>query len=759
MKKMFIVKIYLLTAILFLSISVSSQSLTLVQDSKSDYFIIIPKKASINERIAAKILGDYIEKISGCRLPVFEDSKKKAKNEILIGLTNRIKGKSLKNKKAELKKDGYFINTIDDRLMIIGGSGKGVIYGVTGFLEDHLKCRKYSPSAEYIPKSASIEIPAINETQVPPADIRIVHCEFTDDSLYSYFRKISSIADIWNDGDYHGYYVHTLPRIIPSEKYFSGHPEYFALINGERVPYGQYCLSNPDVLKIVIEDLTEQIRQYPSLNYWSVSQSDNYYQCECDKCKAIDEEERSASGLMIRFVNEVAKAFPDKIITTLAYQYTRKPPLLTKPLSNVMVTLCTIELNRSKAIESDPGSSDFVEEIADWAKITDNIMLWDYETQFSNSFGPFPIYNTLKPNVQFFTKNNVTAHFQQCNGKHSENFGELKCYLLSKLLWNPDANDNHIINDFLSGYYGDAGIYIRYYFDLLHSECKKSGTKLDIYGSPVWLSENILSESNIKKYNDIFDKAESAVADNAQVLNRVKVARMPVMFSAIEIAKTDLFGQRGWYKEENGKYVKKEEMNKLLDDFYYLCRHDSILSLNEKGLSPEFYYNTTLRNIDVQVDGNKAFKKKVSCSPAPDPRYTGMGNQMLTNGVRGSEDFKINWLGWEGMDCEIEIDLDSIQNLNEISISALHMPDVWILYPESIKCLTSEDGKIYSELGAIKSDPELKYKTDIRNFTFKAENIRTRYIKFQVKSMMVLPQWHTYKGNKAWVFIDEIVVK
>ena len=152
---------------------------------------------------------------------------------------------------------------------------------------------------------------------------------------------------------------------------------------------------------------------------------------------AIDQEEGSPSGLMIRFVNEVAKAFPDKIITTLAYQYTRKPPMITKPLSNVMITLCTIELNRSLPIETDTGSRAFTKEITDWGKICNKIMLWDYETQFSSSFGPFPLYNTLQPNIQFFTNNHVMAHFQQCNGKHSENFGELKCYLLSKLLWNP----------------------------------------------------------------------------------------------------------------------------------------------------------------------------------------------------------------------------------------------------------------------------------------------------------------------------------
>jgi hypothetical protein len=539
MKKHFLILLISIYSV----ISIFSQQLTLVENGKSDYSIIISKNAGKHERTAASILQDYVEKLSTCRLPVADDTKRKSEYEILIGYTNRSKKK--KKELYDLRKDGYRIKTSGSKLIITGGSEKGIIYGVTGFLEDHLGVRKFTPDAEYIPESKTISISAIDDVQIPPADIRIVHCEFTKDSLYSYFRKITSIEDIWNDGQYHGYYVHTFSRSVPPDKYFGAHPEYFALINGKRVPYGQLCLTNADVLEIVKKDIGDQISEHPGLHYWSVSQNDNYYHCECDKCRAINEEEGSPSGLMLRFVNEVAKVYPEKTITTLAYQYTRKPPLKTKPLKNVMVTLCTIELNRSKPIESDPASADFVKEIQDWAKISDNIKIWDYETQFTNSFGPFPLYNTLKPNIQFFTKNNVNAHFQQCNGKHSENLSELKCYVLSKLLWNPKAPSNSITNEFLFGFYGDAAPYIRMYFDKLHEETRKSGISLDIYGTPIWLADNVLSESNMAKYNEYFDKAEKAVRDDMILYNRVRAARLPLMFSSIEIAKTDLFGKRG----------------------------------------------------------------------------------------------------------------------------------------------------------------------------------------------------------------------
>ena len=743
----------------FTIVYVFSQNLTLVKNNYSEYKIVIPINATKYEITAAKILQDYIKKITTCELPIVDESKKSVKFEIIIGLTNRTSRDILQTKKLSLKNDGYYLFTSNDKLLILGGNERGPIYGVTGFLEDYLNCRKLSPSIEIIPKLNTVSIPQIDDTQIPPAEIRIVNGEFVKDSMYAYFRKLVDIKDIWSDGKFNGYFVHTLPRIIPSERYFSSHPEYFALINGKRVPYGQYCLSNPDVLSIVIDDLKEQIKNHPGIKYWSVSQSDNYYHCECDNCKAIDQEEGSPSGLMIRFVNEVAKKFPDKIITTLAYQYTRKPPQITKPLDNVMITLCSIELNRSKPIETDPESSAFVKELSDWGKISNKIMLWDYVTQFSSSFGPFPLYNTLQPNIQFFTRNNVIAQFQQANTKHSENFSELKSYIISKLLWNPNENFNNLINDFLKSYYGKAAPYIRQYFDMLHNELEKANTKLDIYGNPVWLSQNILSENNMLKYNEIFDNAEKIVADAPEILGRVEVARLPLIFSTIEIAKTDLFGSRGWYKEVNGKFVKKSEMNNLLERFYSLCKRDSIKTLNEKGLTPEFYYQSTLRNIDVQVEGNLAFKKKVNCTPLPDPKYTGIGVQMLTNGVKGSEDYKVNWLGWEDNDVSITVDLGDVYNVHEVNISTLHLPDVWILHPVSIRCSISNDGKSFIQVDEQITGNDIKNKIDIKNYIFKFKNTKTKYIRFFITGTKNLPEWHAYKGNKSWIFVDEITIK
>ncbi|MHC1708641.1 MAG: DUF4838 domain-containing protein [Bacteroidales bacterium] len=751
--------IILFYLIVSLTGKVLAQEISLTTNGKTDYHIIIPLKHTEEEKKAALLLKLYLNRITKATFPVYTDDQSEQDEEILVGVTNRTSGKYPEIYAPMIRPQGFWIKTSGKKILILGGDPAGTLYGAVTFLEKYLGCRKYSHEVEKIPKNTTLKISLIDDIQTPASEIRIVNGNYFKHSDFKTWCKLHIIDDKWGNEAADRYYVHTFERLVPASVYYHSHPEYFSLINGHRVPWGQLCLTNKDIVKITVEKLREVMKRHPDIQYWSVSQNDNYYSCDCPDCKAIDEAEGSPGGTMLRFVNRVADSFPDKIITTLAYQYTRKPPRITKPRDNVMVTLCTIELNRSRPIEKDPGSADFVEDIKGWSEICDNIMLWDYEVQFTNYLCPFPLFHTLQPNIQFFNKYNVTAHFQQCNIEHGVEFAELKGYLLGKLLWDPEINADSVIDDFMTGYFEEAGPYIHQYFDLIHNELILSGDRLDIYGSPVWHAASFLSAENLKRYNQLFDKAELAVAMKPQVLARVKVARLPVMFSVLEIAKTDLFGERGWYALKNNKFTLKKNMKELLEDFYQICNSEGIKYLNENGLSVETYYQNTLRFINVQTEGNLAFQKKVSCDPAPAPKYTHLGPLMLTNGVKGTEDYKVHWLGWEGLDPRITVDLGKMDTLREITISTLQESKSWILHPLFISCYTSSDGINFNKAGILTSGGDQQKEPPILEFTFKVEHITARYIRFFITATKTLPAWHPYKGNKSWVFIDEITAK
>ncbi len=721
----------------------AANAITLIENGKSNYSIVIPEKASKEEVRAASFLKDHLQKISDCNLPIIYSCNSNSERCIIISKSDDI-----------ASGDGYSINTSGDKLIIKGGQNKGCIYGVCELLEKYLGIRYYSPQYVIIPKTGNISLPVINIEGSSPNTYRNVHGEFSDNEDYRDFHRLNNINDIFSDN----YYVHTFNKFIPWQEYFEMHPEYFALINGKR-HIDQLCLSNPEVLQIVIKKLKQEMLLQPGRTVWSVSQNDNFSYCQCDRCKKIIEEEKSASGPIIRFVNQIAEQFPNKIISTLAYEYSRKAPEKTKPLKNVQVMLCTIELNRSKPIVNDSSSASFLKDLEEWGKICNHIYLWDYTVDFAHSYSPFPNLHTLQPNIQLFVKNNVKEHFQQTNTGIGHEFSELKSYLLAKLLWNPNADVPKIIEEFTNGFYGSAGIWIRKYIYHLQDEILKTGEWLDIYGPPTNYQNTFLSSENISAYNHYFDEAEKSAAGNPDYLLHVRIARMSLQYAIMEIGKNDMFGPRGWYKEKDGDFIPNQNMINMLESFHQTSKDGNCRSINESGLTTEEYYISTKRFIDVQVKGNYAFRKKVAARPLPSEKYSGGQLSFLTNGIRGANDFKVHWLGWESKDFSLVLDMENLVEASKIEISTLWDPKSWILHPVSVSCFISDNGTDYKLIEKQAIDGDQHTEEVNHTFTFDTQGMKYRYVKFDVKGSLKLFDWHPSAGGGSWVFADEIVVR
>lgn len=737
-----VVRVLFIALFTFFSGSTFAQSgeLKLVENGTSKYSLALFPKTDSNVQKAVALLQSYIKKIAGCSLPM---ATGKTQQGIFIKINPNIKNP-----------DGYTITNMGENLVISGGKGKGCIYAVVELLEKYMGCHYYTPTCKVIPTRKDITIPTLKITDEPFNDYRIVNISDKVDDEFLYWNRLNTIDEYYA----RGYYVHTFNKLVPWPEYFKTHPEYFAFMNGKRI-IDQLCLSNPEVLKLVISRLEAEMKLQPDKLYWSLSQNDNFSYCHCDKCQKIVDEEKSPAGPVIRFVNKVAEKFPDKIISTLAYQFSRPAPVVTKPLDNVQVMLCTIELNRSKPIVEDEGSKSFVKDIVDWGKICKRIYLWDYTIDFAHSVSPFPNLHVLQPNIQFFCENNVRAHFQQSNISIGQEFSELKLYLISRLLWNPNANKDEIINEFLAGYYGESAKWIRKYIDRMQEEVIKSGTGLDIYGHPVSHKDDFLSEKNMEEYNSYFNMAFAAHNADSAYLLPLRIALLPLQYAEMEIGKNDMFGKRGWYTENGDDFKLKPAMKQMLESFYATCKEANITHLNENGLTPKEYYESTLRFIDIQVKGNYAFRKKVKADPMPSPKYSNGYLDMLSNGVRGANDYKVHWLGWEGQNFSLVMDLEKSVNANTIEISTLWDAKSWILHPAAIVCYVSQDGKGFTRVGEIKKEGNQQKENLTEVWKFTAPKTGFRYVKFEIKGTLNLFDWHPSAGGASWVFVDEIVVK
>jgi len=206
------------------------------------YIIVIPVKANAVEVKAAKELQHYIEKMTMYRLNIVRDTMPRAPLEIVIG--NCYENKYFRGI-SQLDPDGFNIRTGAMRIYIAGGSRNGVLFGVYDFLEKYAECRFYAPGIEEIPRQESIKLNKVNRTENPAFRSREVYYAGMDDQDFADKMRCNRLA--WKGTEDWGMWVHTMFTLVPPDKYFDTHPEYYALMAGKREKT-QLCLTNPDVL-------------------------------------------------------------------------------------------------------------------------------------------------------------------------------------------------------------------------------------------------------------------------------------------------------------------------------------------------------------------------------------------------------------------------------------------------------------------------------------------------------------------------------
>jgi hypothetical protein len=459
-------------------------------------------------------------------------------------------------------------------------------------------------------------------------------------------------------------------------------------------------------------------------------------------------------------VNRVADSFPDKKISTLAYQYSRPAPKGIKPADNVNIMLCTIECNRSRPIAEDPRSESFRNDMDDWASMTDDILLWDYVVQFRNYISPFPNLRVLQPNIQYFRNKGVNMMFQQGSGHEVSEFYELRSYLIAKLLWDPDIDLGVVMNDFITGYYGNAGHYIKEYIDLMHDALESSDAELSIYGFPYDGYSSYLSPEMIGRYEELFDKAEKAVENDHIFLERVIKARLPLDYAICDISLRNPSGPYSYFLEVDGKREVNAKMVRRLNEFIETAEAAGIKQLREGGMPPSDYYGIVMGFISSGVYYNKSLNKPVTLKDTASSIYCNGNPSVLTDGLRGLADHNYNWLGFQGNDMEAVIDLGEVTDITLISARFLQMNRVWIFLPQKLIFSASEDGSDFEEIEIIDHQIPTEAEGAIpADFNVTPDELRARYIKVTAKTIGTCPEWHIGAGEPAWMFVDEIVVE
>ncbi len=738
------VVVFVALACCFFSCSNAQVKITLSSGNKANYQIYISNDTGVESK-AAKVLQGYLFKISDADFTV---TTSRGSRQIIITDVKNARQLFPDLRFGNPGEGGVLIRMVNYNLLIVGADDQGIMNAVYEFLEKFLGCRYYAEDAVYIPKINQVSIPGkIQYKYAPVIKYRFINYNEAFKGSYAEWNKLTNQPGNPNNLKMPewGLWVHSMFTLVPPEKYFKDHPEYYALRNGKRTQT-QLCLTNPDVLKIASESLAGIIQQNPQAEFFSVSQMDNNGFCQCDNCQRIAKEEQSQSGPYVNFVNQVAAGFPDKIISTLAYNFSRKVPQNIKPASNVNIFFCATGHNRCVPFISVTGPGSVYADLMDWKKKTNNIFFWDYLTDFRHLLLPFPNYHVLKPNIQFLADNNIPYTFQQGWAFAGSEMSELRCYLLAKLLWDPAINIDSTQQGFLDFYYGPAGKWIGEYLHSLTSYVQNNKVELTNSDAPLDHADDFLSAEQLNKYKQFFANAENEVKNDSIYFKRVQIAEQSIRYAVLE----------GESKEDTSAKNVNYYLS-MLNDFKRVAKEAKVNRVAEGNVTVDSFYN---ENTTYQKTKRIKHLALGAAAKITDPSgYSpGVSLNALFDGMKGDKTTDKKWVPFEKPFIELIVDLKKTISFDTILMNFIHDPAHLALLPESITFAVSNDNTNFTNIGIVKNSwANLGLKKEIKTFRLAAASKNTaRYIKINIK--MINSSSYIINDKPPVMLCDEIIV-
>lgn len=560
----------------------------------TDYSIVVSDTASKSTQYAATILQARLRDALGVDLAVITDATEKQPYEIILGKTNRdecsvIDFSLLDSERFRVQNVGYDL--------VIAGNERGALYGVYAYLEA-LGYRFYTVDVERIPAAEDVFIPSsIELTWTPTFEYRETMYESTWDEEWAVSQRVNSDflrGDLKADSQYGGFVgyvggnswtVHTLWRLLP-ESEFSANPTYFAELNGNRKVkdsdghYTQPCLSSEGAYQLILNNALAMIASDRKANIISISENDGGDYCTCSACQA-SYAQYGVSGTFFRFINriagDIAKVYPDVYVDTLSYAMSKEVPTGITLADNVIVRVCPNMCNQCTDAAKCATLAADQQRIRAFTAICENVYVWFYPVNHGHYLVSMPNYEQMRSQVRFFALAGVKGVYAEGYPMENTEFGELKAYLMAKLLQNPmmsKAEYEYHLNDFLQGYYGEAAEYIAEYIalteEMMDANIAKNGHYTEKYYTVennfdfAWdSSTNTYDMTYINQINVLWNKALASV--EGEEYDHVRKSMLH--WTYIELYNTMDNRYKYGTAEEKAELVARNEA--LYNDFKY----------------------------------------------------------------------------------------------------------------------------------------------------------------------------------------------
>jgi len=512
--------------------------------------IAIAPDATEREKKSANEIVEYLYKITDKKIPVKIISGKAIPDGIIaVGKLAISAGIISEDELSKVASDGYAIKINKTGGAICGYRDLGTLYGAYAFLRQS-GVNFYSKDCEIINKNENLRIAETSSFVKPHFEMRALF------KLDVYFKGMVPDPKLgytpYDDMGYPGdlgapeerNWVHSASFLMPYRLFGKDHPEFFAMQkDGSRYkpgigPPGHLCLSNEEMKKAGAERLLFLIDKQKERTFFVVTQGDGRSNswCQCNLCRSLDAIAGDhMTDRLLEYVNYnariVAKNYPGKKILTLAYtEATSRPPQRLMPEPNVMIMYCPYppQTNCQSHDLNCPQNEVGLQELKGWiAKCPDNMYIFDYPRGYSSWYEPFGSFYATMDKLKFYSENGIKGIIQ-CVVPTS--FTDLFIFVQGRLLWNPKADVESLIDEFFKAYYGPAAEYMREYFNFMHSEIKNRPVHQMCEGS----NPELVTGQYADKALSILTKAQNSVTGDQIKLKRIDLEKFCVLWSDID---------------------------------------------------------------------------------------------------------------------------------------------------------------------------------------------------------------------------------
>jgi len=471
-------------------------TLRLVDDGRTAYRIVIAADAVEGVKLAAAELQRVIRKATGAQMPIdtLADAKTLTPEQKVIVLGQNAFTRSLGISLAKARPESFVIRTVGRALVIAGHdtageaaetgfeAKAGTLIGVYAFLRRHLGARWFVPGElwEVVPAMKTLDVPQQNRLEQPDFLRRDPHRyrgmskqQARDHALWA--RRNGCGMGI------HGHARHSWRTNIPSKR-FQDHPEWFALVGGQRRPYkpvqccGQICSSHPDVVRIFIDNARRHFDAHPGTDLFSISPNDGRGFCECERCKALDAPgTESLTDRIFTFYEQVArevgKTHPRKFVGGYAYATYKELPRRIKRLPpNVLL----VHVQNNTAFYTPEREAWGLDLMRQWAQFHGTVSFYTFPV--GSGFWGLPAVNTdwvrrLLPWLKKHRFLGIKLATLCYAGMQPD------LYVYVSLLWDADQDVDKLLDDYYAKAFGRAGPYVRRYHDLLRESWNDNYTQ------------------------------------------------------------------------------------------------------------------------------------------------------------------------------------------------------------------------------------------------------------------------------------------